>query len=517
MLIALLFTAFASFAQQNRFPEALHGFKGTRIVRHGVFEGKPIRFEDIKNRRDEFANYDQFLDFLFREDPKLLSNYVLMTRSESQQFASLEHPRVLLFNAGVFFGLSDHPDQKSRRVEILETDPKTYDIRLHEIVFNEAGVEFRENPASCVACHGSPAKPLWNPYDFWPNAFGAAIGAAATQPEIEAFRALARTPNPTPIFQRLKLPKDISRDTENVTLFTQVIQQINLGRWISQNLGKESKIGGFAEPLMAAASNCGVEFGATPEDFGMSKLKRYFRSDEPVNTPASLTDVGQDIKGARKRFKSFLDQILGELYPGAPLVNYLDHNRLADEVIIFAQMQWVLNAAGIDGRNMTSSAFGNDFLITSPSFAPLDFLTSLYEIRPDLFEGVEFSTQQLGMPEPHWILLDCDSIRLKSRKASRDWQPNNWRISRLPVDSQPTLSRCSKCHVPGIALSPLAAPPIPFNNPFLLSKEMGRNGLREKILSRIQTRDANQMPPGNPLSETEVIALREFLDNIETR
>lgn len=504
-------------AQQSKFIDYVHDVQNKKIVGVGLFKNRPPTFDELERDRAQFQTPAEFMDHLFRQSPRLRGNSVLIHSSESQQLSSLQEPRILLFDGGIVYALSNHPGQKDRRVEIMEVDPSTYEVSMREIVFDRQGPRFDRNPQSCKACHGTPAKPLWNPYDFWPHAFGSAIGSLGSESEKKAYADLYAKRLEHPLLSRLNLPAKFNLDTENVTAFTQFIHQANLGRWIRQNLRPERFSRAQALPLIASLSFCAENsepFGAPPRD-DESGLAALFRPDEIKASAVPYSLIRSDVASARAFFKNYLEQVSVRVLGTQSRV---DHKRLEREVATTAQIRWILNQAGIDTANLSTSLYANDVLISAPSNFPLDFVTSLYAWRPELFEGLDLEEMNLGLETSSWIRAECGSVQKMSRDAARPAPSVNlWKSFEQVQDSRPVLSRCAKCHVEHLGPKGRTAPVIPFDRPveFAALLRDPQERLAERILQRVSLRGRGQMPPEKPLTDDEANALRAYLENLQ--
>ncbi len=482
----------------------------------GVFKDIIPRYEDLKKDQNQYKNYDEFLNYLFTQAPQLRENYVLLHSSESQQLSSLEHPRVLLFGGGMAFGLSDHPAQKSKRVEIMQVDPDTFKISTHEIVFAEKQVEFRDQPQSCQTCHGLPAKPLWNPYDFWPNAFAGSLGRMGTKQEEQAYWKLKESASDSTILKYLNLPDKLDLSSEQVTSFTEFIHQINLGRWINQNLSADSKLKGYAAPLLATVNYCTNENNGYPEEFKIEKLLSFFRSDEKDKIQKRYKVIQQDIALGRTFFKNHLDSVLLSVFPNPDFLFLIDHNRLNREINSMAQIYTILDLAGIYTGDFSTSLVANDYLISSPSNVNIDLLTALYVQRNDLFDDLNIEVIDLSSGKYGWIRTNCDQLKEQSLKAERS--PSDKMLWQGPTQvnyAKPVMSRCIKCHVENRAGTDFSAPVIPFNQPLKLAELLRSENLKERIMARVKTHGVGQMPPEQALTEQEIKSLESFLNALE--
>jgi hypothetical protein len=105
---------------------------------------------------------------------ELRARYVLMRRSRSPEPASAEAPRAVLYSADAklivaFGGAGD-------AVDVMRFDDATTSFVFREIRFSDAQglptVRVSEpNPERCRACHGTPARPVWDTYPLWPGTF----------------------------------------------------------------------------------------------------------------------------------------------------------------------------------------------------------------------------------------------------------------------------------------------------------------------------------------------------------
>lgn len=516
----LLLAGSVSFAQiddQNglSFLRYLYQYKDNQISSRGVFAQSVPSFNEIRRDQFRFNNYEQFLDYLLSEVPSLKRNFVLLHHSSSLQQASFEHPRIMMFDGGMVFAVSEHPGNGEKRVEILETNPADYSISMREIVFAAGGVRFNPKPQACVACHGQPAKPLWDPYDFWPNAFGSSVGSYSTTAERDFYQALLTKAPQSPTLSRLQmLPKiDLGGSEEN-TAFTQYIHQINIGRWMNEAL-KGRDLESIRYPLLTVLGGCFSEYPLPSFPERREKLLATFRKLPSADRIEQLDRMFADIGAARARFKKYQDGLLLNYMPNPTYIMRTDHERLIGEVSDLAMIRWLLDLAGVNAANISTSLIANDYLIGTPSAFFLDMLNVLFEVRPDLFQDIALGTQNLGTGRSSWLAVDCDQLKEKSLSAVRaDFSPAVWRNSRSIHREQPVISRCAKCHTEGA--NPLA-PPIPFEDASRLAQRIRdlQDRLGEKILERIQARDTRQMPPGQPLSDEEMNAMKEFIGVVQ--
>ena len=129
----------------------------------------------------------------------LRSRYTLVFASRSLQQATYGAPRVILYGSDAHLVLTFNGDSSERGFNTVETLEFGQDkqFRLREIRFPPTGskeaVFFSEpNPATCRACHGSPARPVWDSWPLWPGAYGQRYDAPLSAQEragLESFLA----------------------------------------------------------------------------------------------------------------------------------------------------------------------------------------------------------------------------------------------------------------------------------------------------------------------------------------
>ncbi|KYG64957.1 hypothetical protein AZI86_12235 [Bdellovibrio bacteriovorus] len=484
-----------------------------KIISNGLFSESAPGVAELQKNLAHFKSDADVLSFLVSY-PELKENFILVHRSESQQLSSLAHPRIILFGGGNAYAFSESPEQKNRRVEILTTDPKTYQVSLHEITFEKKGARLESNPKSCLTCHGSPSRALWNPYDFWPNTYGSAVGTLGTKQEHQAFANLKQNAPRSPLLSKLHLPDDFTPGKEEVTAFTLYISGLNQGRWITHHLKKGSGFDKIAKPFLAVIGQCIGEsnyFDAKPS---LEKMKKYIQvSSQDL---ARLDQFMKDQAEARSHFKNFLDKQLFTIFPEQEFLFKVDHDRLSFESQWLAYMRWILSLGGIDSRDLSSSLFGNDTLITSPGLYTAEFAAALYELRPDIFEGINIKVQNFS-PNRSVLWLDCDSLQASIEKqAAPSLLESDFISFREDTSSRPLLSRCSKCHSEGLGNTVFEAPFIPFNDPWMLAQILRSPGarLRQNIERRIYSHGSDQMPPSGHITSEEKEALLSFIDNL---
>ena len=195
--------------------------------------------------------------------PTMRSSYALVFRSRSLQGASEAHPRVLLYGPEARFIVSFNGDAGEAGYNALETmefDERTKTFTYREIAFPAASdasspVRFSPpNPARCTACHGTPARPIWDSHPFWPGILGERYGAALSAHEADAVRAFLQEQPRHPRYRTL-LAAERFADTRTFKPSARERYQGTEGVAPNEALGAALGRLNFAQILEALAAN----------------------------------------------------------------------------------------------------------------------------------------------------------------------------------------------------------------------------------------------------------------------
>lgn len=484
-----------------------YSVKDGKIVGRGMLETVVPRFDEIQQNQNRFQTYPQFLDYLFERAPSLKKHFILIHHSQSQQISSIEFPRVIMFDGGVAYSVSEHPANRELRVEMLEMDKQTYAFSTHEIRFTKEGVKFEAQPSSCAACHGISPKPLWAPYDFWPNAFGSSVGMIGVKQEGLAYSAVLNQREKSEILRRLDLSPQIGIGQEENTAFTQFIYNLSAMRWMKKNIPSDFPKG-FAYPLISQLTGCSSDFSDSPE-IQTEKWVSLFQTDEQKLVRDRLNLIQAETTAAKKHFDLYQDQIFAQIFPNPDVLFKIDHDRLALDQLANAKFRTALDLAGIDAADLSSNHTGNDFDLSTPSSFSIDLGTVLFDTHPELFSDLPVESMKLGgVDRENWIKVDCDILKQKSLSAQRDLSlPSRFQGYQKVQTARPVISRCAKCHSEGMSF---LAPSIPFDDSLAFANALRdpKAKWRERIEAAV---DSGKMPPEAPLTLEEKKALKAFL------
>ena len=148
--------------------------------------------EHVRSR--SVATVEQALAVLPAE---LRANYALVFASRSLQDAAPAAPRAILYGADGRFIVTFNGDAGERGYDVLETmqfDERSNSFHFREMSFPSAGSPkiSEDNPGRCTACHGRPARPIWDTLPTWPGVYGERYRAGLSKPEsigMQAFLA----------------------------------------------------------------------------------------------------------------------------------------------------------------------------------------------------------------------------------------------------------------------------------------------------------------------------------------
>src|SRR5260221_2976765 len=159
-------------------------------------QARDLTFDSLQQLIELHAIHS--VDELIAALPEDLRNhYALVFASRSLQGASYSNPRAILFGSDAQLVVTYNGDPHERgydAVETMEFDPGTAAFLFREIRFgsgSDAGrpIVSAANPARCAACHGAPARPIWDTPPSWPGVYGERYKAGLSAPEAKGIAA----------------------------------------------------------------------------------------------------------------------------------------------------------------------------------------------------------------------------------------------------------------------------------------------------------------------------------------
>jgi hypothetical protein len=468
-----------------------------------------LRLQEIQERLPQLNSYEEFLDFLSARRPSLFDNPVLIHDTGSLQYADREHPRVILFGDGLMLAFAEDPRRQERTVEVIAFDGKAFEFA--ELKFSESGSSFQGQPQNCQSCHGKSSKPLWDPYDFWPNAYGSAIARFKTDAEKAAYDRIRLNASKQGIYRRIQWPLPPGNNNtgmDGIEAFTQYVTQLqifaSLQRWQKQSPTFEPMV----PALLAVLNQCAAY---SDDKEAAQQLAKFFPESWKGFVETNLPAWHQKVKAERKRFIGYQVARYQQLFPSGKTIFPIDHDRLADETITTSQFFFVLELAGINTRDFAMSQGLNPYMLSVPSNLDFDLGTDFSLVARELFQKLKPALTNGGGYGYTWAQFDCQ--RLQDESLQRLQNIKMATPSATKFQPAPTVfGECMGCH--SMEASKRGIPEIPFDRTGALRnylKAEGGSGLN-KIMERIQKSGAGQMPPYRPLSPEEKQQLRVNLE-----
>ena len=497
-------------------PTDFYQFFGNPKIQENFFPKKRISYQDIKTW--PFDSYESFLEQLNEKRPQFFQNEVLIHTSSSLQPSSLKSPRILLFGDGLVMAFNEiqGSESKSHRVEVIEFDRDKAQFIPREILFNrlkKKGVQFNDQPTSCLACHGEPFRPIWNPYDFWSRAFGSRIGRIGSDQEEKAYHQYFAS-SQKGIRKYLKkdaIPEGdhlMLRSIEAFTGYMNTLNSITMGKLLaSKNLDA------LEYPLLWILNYCASNENNQDSTRGDQAFLSLFSDDFHAQAPLSFEALQKETQLARNWFKTYSDRIYAEVFPNIQKEYFfIDHNRLRDEAFTVTRLRYLLENKGISLRNLVLSHGANDYFFSTPNNFIAD-LKNTYE---------HYLNQSASEELKNATSYSCQQLEDISRSLNQDFNSEasrthiqQSRFDRPQKDLSP-MGKCMKCHTLDYNQPKTKGPYIPFDDSAKMQKLLKTTGLGEEIKYRISTEDSfDQMPPKARLSSEEISALNEYVDTLK--
>lgn len=478
----------------------------------------------------EVGSHETLETFLSRLPEYDRGHYVLMYRSRSLQDANFDNPRVLMFTPDAHLVMTFNGDAHQRgfsQLEVMRFDPKTKDFQFQEIEFPAAQasadpVRFSAlNPDKCSACHGSPPRPVWDAFPFWPGAYGERYRAALEGRQREGLNAFRRRMDTHPRYRWL-LNSDFmanpdtfhsdreqrygGREFEPATLqLSEALGRLNFDN-IVETLVRHPRFLTFRYALLAALNkDCAGPVDAFPASL-QSAVDEDYRSFEIATARANARQQEQVAQRLRAD--------LGVEAPGA--------SEQPDAITAFRYVveRWM----GIQTSGWTLALEKPSYDFSLPQGSASDVLRDqllprlassdarlLSLARADTtHEDTKYCTylthmSRNAMAQSDFLSIGGAGMRAALAPAAQDH-------GALPRQAVPRLlDACATCHQGGVG------PPIPFLQPDVLRQALTTQAsphgvLLDEIKFRLSPRAGFQRMPlgGNP-DDGQVRELLDYL------
>jgi hypothetical protein len=469
------------------------------------------------------------VDELVRALPAdLRAHYTLVFASRSLQGASPANPRAILFGSDAEFVVTFNGDPTARgnsAVETMEFDPRSNNFQFREIQFpaDRGGQVLisEANSARCVACHGQPARPVWDNPPFWPGAYGERYGAGLSAAESKGMREFLALQPRHARYQNLlgaasfaerrtyvasahDVYNGVATTSPNAQL-SALLTRLNVRSILSEMASRPAFDAHRYALLAAAEGSCGPLPDYYPESIrdAIADGLRAYRRMSAATGRLQASAVGARLAGANARYQR-----------GAAGLEELRF--VAERSLELSTQQWTL------------ALERNTYDASSPEGAP-----TLAQV---LFEWVAVTDEELrGLHTYRSFTSDdryCEHLRRQSVRALEAWYTAHPLSEAAAADAQlePTVARDSDASFPQNAVSwrpeflerctachnGEVAPFIPFADPDALAKCLVKGSyphgrLLDEVLYRLAPEaGAKSMPRGITITAAQRRVLEEY-------
>ncbi len=457
-----------------------------------------LKLSDIQNIFKQSENYENFLQILNVQAPQIFEEPVLVHSSGSIQKSTFKRPRTILHDSGIMLAFSEPENSTTRHIEILSYNTQLASFSATELVFEGDQKKINSNPQSCNVCHGESLRPIWLPYDIWPQNYGSFAGLFSSGREKEEFIKFLQTSNQVGVYKFLK---KITREDgsqlkggDHFTLLTRGLAQHSLHKELSNHL---NIIKPFKYALIAAAKGCSNAQYYQNGDLITHSLPEELNLETTYNWAEIQKTTIENRQNKTKHLLQFYKRIfqtdMSKLVDAEP--------RLDEETFPISETRYILENMGFAYKSLQMSNGMFQYAMSSPSNIALDASTQIVELFPDVFLELKPNIQSnYGL---NWAMWDCGSLKTASLNELTKNNITTWpqlndkrRVS--------TFGLCVGCHT-----ADSKSPFIPFDTNEGLKKWL-RTELNYKKI--IETIDSGRMPKNYLLTSAE----RQNLKNVLT-
>ncbi len=449
------------------------------------------------------------------------SRYALVFDSRSLHGSSFANPRVLLYSEDAAFILSfnGEPSQRGyRALEMMQFDEARGEFSFQEISFPEDGPPVSEARSGerCAACHGLPARPIWDTFPTWPGAYGERYGARLSAPERDGLTQFLAGQRSHPRYRYLLgigeyaqpdafHPSAKARyngaqgEPANARLAV-LLARLNFRAILAQVRGA-SAFDAFQYALLGTLDpDCGALEGLVPR----TVLGRFSVAFGEFAAAADKANARQS------EFKEYRTLARRPARTSESNTESLDKFRyLAEQGLGLPTGNWTLA--------LEKNTF--DFSLLEPARLELEAL--LFE---DLARSDPRVRELRSLKQASGSSRYCGYLERRSHAALLAWvkapQANPGRVVQAPLTTPaqkgppPVLERCIACHVSGVG------PAIAFDQPSVLARRLRegqypRGSLLDEIRYRLSVEaGSRRMPLGSLISEADRVALELYLRSL---
>lgn len=317
------------------------------------------------------------------------SNYTLLFYSRSQQEASFQKPRAIIYTPlGDFLASFNDPTMPGGNIfETIFVNKKTFEFEFREIVFKDGKAEFSKvNPSKCVACHhGRDLKPNWDEYPFWLGAYGMLHDEINAKTFLKPFHATQQDLNYTKaMLERIGGMNALENTFEEFKKFSKEKTKHARYKYLGPDWKEILKYPPYREEGQAPLGYKNGIFG-TPNEFinelvGVWNIQRIFRKVK--NAPSY-----------EKEKMNLLHFLAGCESSPVETRKDIDNKFAKTEVMPSSRYEELFTRdLGVDYLKMTDLTFGRDLML----FNDNGFIGSDYRMAYLLAEDIKRSVPAIG-------------------------------------------------------------------------------------------------------------------------
>lgn len=449
----------------------------------------------------------------------LRAHYALVFASRSLQDASFESPRAVLFGRSAHFVLTFNGEASQRgfdAVETMEFDSETHGFVFREIQFAPGQPQSvsisAPNPPRCVACHGQPARPIWDVAPLWPGVYGERYGAGLSAVEQRGMQRFLAAQEAHPRYRNLSniaalaerrtyvasardAYNSVASEPPNARLSV-LLANLNVNSILS-SLASRPGFAAHLDALLAASST------------GCGSIVNFFPSAMQARVAADLGQFGAAARSAARlqsQSKNLRRASREHAYAGARgPVDLIELRYVAERSLGVPTQHWTL---AFERGTYDLAAPSGSLTLEQALFR------WLARTDADLSTAAAYRTYD---PDEGY----CRHLRRGSQAALAAWYErypppaptvitDNPAAPTLGPRPPPALQQCAACHGTG------AAPLLPFDDPSALAARLREGGyahgrLLDEILFRLTPQAGiARMPRGVNLDDEEQYVLEDY-------
>lgn len=451
---------------------------------------------------------------------ELRSRYTLVFDSRSLQGASWSNPRAVLFGSDARLVVTFNGDPSQRGYAALET--MEFSAAGNRFLFREisfapgvAGDAVRvsdPNPARCAACHGDPARPIWDSAPLWPGVYGERYGSGLSDREQLGMKEFLARQSAHPRYRHLlgaaALAARATYVTDSRTRYDGGAAEPPNAR-ISALLATYNVQAILTELAARPAFSAHLDLLVAASDGGCGALEEFY----PGAMRSAVAAQYEEFAAAAHRADRLQTRAKSSRREGGGNARYA---RVASADL--TPLRYVVeHDLGVATQRWTL-AFekGSYDLSAPPGTITLAGALRAWLLRRDPALAAAAAYRNFGMEDAY-----CAHLRRASNDSLTGWYSSHPPAAQAPrlaaaadaADGEtrpPLVTRCAACHGGDVA------PRIPFLDPAALALGLAAGGyprgrLLDEILYRLAPEaGADRMPRGINIDPDERHALERY-------